>query len=154
RHDRRAGARDRRPARVPRRAGGPAVGRKALPPPGVRRRGHHRHHARVLGRMGLRGRGRGAGRRGAVTEDRHGPRVHLLATSVTPSRSSTRLGLHVAGLLGQAGIEVTVSDMGEAPERWLAHPGAHLAHYAGAFLELAAEVAAADALIVAASVYS
>ena len=89
-----------------------------------------------------------------MTEDRHGPRVHLLATSVTPSRSSTRLGLHVAGLLGQAGIEVTVSDMGEAPERWLAHPGAHLAHYAGAFLELAAEVAAADALIVAASVYS
>jgi hypothetical protein len=34
--------------------------------------------------------------------------VHLLATSVTPSRSSTRLGLHVAGLLGQSGIEVTI----------------------------------------------
>jgi NAD(P)H-dependent FMN reductase len=80
--------------------------------------------------------------------------VHLLATSVTPSRSSTRLGLHVAGLLGQAGIEVTVTDMGEAPERWFAHPGAHLAHYPSAFLELAAEIAGADALIVAASVYS
>jgi hypothetical protein len=48
-------------------------------------------------------------------EEQHKPSVHLLLTSVTPTRTSTRLGLHVAELLTRVKVEVTSTDMGGRP---------------------------------------